>query len=71
MTGRKHHGLMMLKIPWDSISSHACFFNVSFPLQISPLYAIISSDFEVNDINFYQCIKGMKSDNVFVVGLTH
>ena len=32
---------------------------------------IISSDFEVNDINFYQCIKGMKSDNVFVVGLTH
>ena len=32
---------------------------------------IISSDFEVNDINFYQCIKGMKSDDVFVLGLTH
>ena len=31
---------------------------------------IISSDFEVNDINFHHCIKGMKSDNVFVVGLT-
>ena len=32
---------------------------------------IISFDFEVNDINFHHCIKGMKSDNVFVVGLTN